>query len=275
MKIGDLFLTPPNELELLNNGVAFVKDVVTPEELKTLRFELKTFVCEGEYAKGLEKILRTFLTSLDRPEQQAVWVSGFFGSGKSHLVKILRYLWTDYEFAEDKARARGLAKLPAEVSDLLKELTTAGKRLGGLHAASGTLRGELGDNVRLSLLNIIFRSVGLPPKYPVARFVMWLRDSKKLEAVKARVESTGKDFSKELNNLWVSPVLHKALVDEGIRASVSDMSKALAQQFANVKDITINEILQAMAFSRQDAVGLCLQSQSATCTNADLKKFSS
>ena len=55
MKIGDLFLTNPNQLELLNNGVAFVKDVVTPEELKTLRFELKTFVCEGEYANGLEK----------------------------------------------------------------------------------------------------------------------------------------------------------------------------------------------------------------------------
>lgn len=172
MKIGDLFLTNPNQLELLNNGVAFVKDVVTPEELKTLRFELKTFVCEGEYSKGLEKILRTFLANLDRPEQQAAWVSGFYGSGKSHLTKILRYLWTDFEFPEDKARARGLTKLSTEVADLLKELTTAGKRLGGLHAASGTLRGELGDNVRLSLLNILFKSVGLPPKYPVARFVL-------------------------------------------------------------------------------------------------------
>src|ERR1035438_7559139 len=83
MKIGDLFLTNPNQLELLNNGVAFVKDVVTPEELKTLRFELKTFVCEGEYSKGLEKVLRTFIGNLDRPEQQAAWVSGFYGSGKS------------------------------------------------------------------------------------------------------------------------------------------------------------------------------------------------
>src|ERR1035441_527421 len=85
MKIGDLFLTNPNQLELLNNGVAFVKDVVTPEELKTLRFERKTFVCEGEYSKGLEKTLRTFIGNLDRPEQQAAWVSGFYGSGKSHL----------------------------------------------------------------------------------------------------------------------------------------------------------------------------------------------
>src|SRR5439155_4101072 len=68
MNLGELFSTNPKSLELLNNGVAFVKDVVTPEELKTLRFELKTFVCEGEYARGLEKILRTYLGNLDRPE---------------------------------------------------------------------------------------------------------------------------------------------------------------------------------------------------------------
>ncbi len=246
MKIGDLFSTNPASLELLNNGVAFVKDVVTPEELKTLRFELKTFVCEGEYSKGLEKILRTYISNLDRPEQPAVWVSGFFGSGKSHFGKILRYLWSDFEFEEDKAKARGLTNLSTEVADLLKELTTAGKRLGGLHAASGTLRGELGHNVRLSVLNIIFRSVGLPPKYPVARFVMWLRDNGKLDAVKSRVEKEGRDFNKELNNLWVSPFLHKALVEEGLGASVSDMSKSLAQQFTNVKDITIDEMLQAV-----------------------------
>jgi hypothetical protein len=77
VKLGDLFSTNPKDLQLLNNGVAFVKDVVTPEELKTLRFELRTFVCEGEYAKGLEKILRTYLSNLDRPEQPSVWVSGF------------------------------------------------------------------------------------------------------------------------------------------------------------------------------------------------------
>jgi len=246
MNLGELFSTNPNQLQLLNNGVAFVKDVVTPEELLTLRFELKTFVCEGEYAKGLEKILRTFLGNLDRPEQPAVWVSGFYGSGKSHLGKILRYLWNDFEFPEDKARARGLTKLSTEVADLLKEVTTAGKRLGGLHAASGTLRGELGDNVRLSILNIIFKSVGLPPKYPVARFAMWLRDNGKLDAVQGRVEKSGRDFSKEMNNLWVSKVLHQALVDEGLGASVSDISRSVGQQFPNVKVITIDEMLQAI-----------------------------
>ncbi len=75
---------------------------------------------------------------------------------------------------------------------------------------------------------------------------MWLRDNGKLEAVKGRVTKAGRDFTKELNNLWVSPVLHKALVDEGMGASTSDISKSLAQQFPNVKDITIDEMLAAM-----------------------------
>ena len=63
---------------------------------------------------------------------------------------------------------------------------------------------------------------------------------------RARIEKAGRDFAKELNNLWVSPVLHKALVEEGLGASTSDISKSLAQQFPNVKDITIDEMLRAI-----------------------------
>jgi len=165
MNIGDLFLTNPNTLELLNNGVAFVKDVVTPEELKTLRFELRTFVCEGEYAKGLEKILRTYLANLGSPRAPpAVWVSGFYGSGKSHLGKILRTTFgAILSLPEDRATAGALQTSPLRCR-FAEEMTTAGKRLGGPARCSGTLRGELGDNVRLSVLNIVFKSMGLPPQ---------------------------------------------------------------------------------------------------------------
>ena len=92
----------------------------------------------------------------------AAWVSGFFGSGKSHLAKMLRFLWTDYIFPDDGASARGLARLPNDVRDLLKEISTLGKRAHGLHAAAGTLGAGAGDSVRLALLGLVFNPRSCP-----------------------------------------------------------------------------------------------------------------
>ena len=134
----ELYFRDPTTPELLNNGVSKVSEIGHDErQIKTLRFELETFVCDGEYARGLERILKSYLEGLGREEQKAVWVSGFFGSGKSHLVKMLRYLWQDYHFA-DGATARSLVRLPAEISDLLTELSNRSKPLGGLRQLTGT-----------------------------------------------------------------------------------------------------------------------------------------
>ncbi|MFZ0255626.1 MAG: hypothetical protein WAN46_08275, partial [Gammaproteobacteria bacterium] len=119
----------------MNNGVATMTDALNDDERRTLRFELEHFVCEGEYQRGLVRILDSYVSNQGQPEQPAAWVSGFFGSGKSHLAKMLRFLWTDYIFPEDGASARGLARLPNDVQDLMKEITTLGKRAQLLGAA--------------------------------------------------------------------------------------------------------------------------------------------
>ena len=67
---------------------------------------------------------------------------------------MLRFLWTDYKFPADGASARGLARLPNDLLDLLKEISTLGKQGNGLHAAAGTLGAGAGDSVRLALLGI-------------------------------------------------------------------------------------------------------------------------
>src|SRR5690606_16054651 len=96
-----------------------------------LRYELEHFVCEGQYAAGLERILGSYLTNLGSAAQRAAWVSGFYGSGKSHLLKMLCHLWMNTVFA-DGASARSLAPdLPADLLADLKELDNQGKRAGG------------------------------------------------------------------------------------------------------------------------------------------------
>ena len=158
----DIYVKDPLANQLANNGVAEVKDDTSEQALATLKYELETFVCDGEYEKGLEKILSAFLTNVSQDaEQPGVWISGFYGSGKSHLAKMLRALWTDYSF-ENGTTARGITSLPDEIEDQFKELSTQGKRSGGLHAASGTLGQGASSWVRAALLSIVFKSAGLP-----------------------------------------------------------------------------------------------------------------
>ena len=80
----ELYFRDPTTIELLNNGVSKVSEIGHDErQIKTLRFELETFVCDGVYARGLERVLKAYIDGLGWEEQKAVWVSGFFGSGKS------------------------------------------------------------------------------------------------------------------------------------------------------------------------------------------------
>lgn len=148
----------PDKNKLLNQGVAKVTSGLSESELQTLRFELTNFVCDGQYQEGLNRILRTYLTNLDQTEQLGVWVSGFYGSGKSHLVKMLQYLWTDFAFP-DGAKARGLTKLPQDATDNLKELSTQAKRLGGSHAIAGELKYRLAKDGKMPCTLIVLDEV--------------------------------------------------------------------------------------------------------------------
>lgn len=166
MQLRSLYRQDPSARKLVNEGVANVNDGTSSLARDVLRYELETFVCDGQYGSGMAHILDTYLKNIDQAQQPAVWVSGFYGSGKSHMVKMLRALWMDTTF-EDGATARGIADLPQEVRDHLKELTVQSRRYGGLHAASGTLGAGASGSVRLALLGIVFRSVGLPEQYPL------------------------------------------------------------------------------------------------------------
>jgi len=247
VKNRDIYLKDPATWKLVNEGVANVNDERTSQAMVVLRYELETFVCDGQYEKGMEHVLETYLKNIDQAQQPGVWVSGFYGAGKSHLVKMLRALWDDTVF-EDGATARGIANLPQTIRDLLKELDMQARRHGGLHAASGTLGAGASGSVRLALLRIIFKSADLPEQYPVARFVMWLKSEGVYDLVKDHVENNGYDWLEELDNFYVAEGLHEALIKAKptLFSSSAVCVETLNNLYPYVQDISSNDMVKAI-----------------------------
>ena len=246
IKNKELFQRDPTTSKLLNDGVAAVKDAATEQELETLRYELSHFVCEGQYKDGIVRILESYISGINSATQLAAWISGFYGSGKSHLEKMLRHLWVDTKFPKTGETARGLARLPAEVKELLKELDTLGQRFGGLHAAVGALPAGGGLNVRIAVLSILFKSKELPESLPQAQFCLWLQKNGMFAKVKKTVEAAGKNFYRELNDLYVSPVVAKALLaaDPEFASDERKAKEALRAQFPRRETVTDEEFIR-------------------------------
>ncbi len=238
MKTKEIFLKDPLSWKLVNEGVSSNNT----EDLETLKYELDSFVCEGEYYNGMRRILQGYLDNFNAPEQKAAWISGFYGSGKSHLAKVLRYLWTNFAFP-DGTTARSLAHLPDEITDLLTEISTLGKRHEGLHMAGGTLKAGAGS-VRLRVMSLIFKSVGLPEGYPYARFLIHLKRDGMLDAFRNAIEAQGKDFSKELGRLYSSGAVAKAYIQcyDHLK-DPSQVGNLLRADYPNVADVSIDEML--------------------------------
>ncbi|MGC4981465.1 BREX system P-loop protein BrxC [Streptomyces sp. DT193] len=82
-------------------GTIFAKDVQRPiegvikaEDTSHLATEVEEYVLTNEAAKGLETLLEEYT---DYRHANGVWISGFFGSGKSHLLKMLAHLLGDVD----------------------------------------------------------------------------------------------------------------------------------------------------------------------------------
>lgn len=93
---------------------------------EVVKTELDEYVLTEESEHYLERFYRNYLAVYDQPSTKVgVWISGFFGSGKSHFLKILSYLLhnqsiagkTPAEYFEDKTNNQELLNMMKKVSE--------------------------------------------------------------------------------------------------------------------------------------------------------------
>ena len=240
----ETFQTDPAEYRLANQGVAKTSFPPTPADFETLRGELTTFVCDGAYADGLARMLEAFLGSVGHGSSApAVWISGFYGSGKSHLASMLAALWTNLEFP-DGATAEGLIHhLPPEVAAPLKELRIAAQRAGGVVAAGDALGTGPSDPVEATI-GIVLRAVGLPSDLRAAQVAFWLADLGVLDSVRASLGST---FDTDIRNFILSPRFRVAVLaaKPELAGSSNELSGLLRSQFPEPPAVTV-DLLETM-----------------------------
>lgn len=102
MSIKDIFF---KELDRPINGVVKADQ----SDDATVHQELDEYVVTNELEKHFRSFFESYSTDLNDPSianRVGVWISGFFGSGKSHFLKTLSYLLANIEARDEQGNAR-------------------------------------------------------------------------------------------------------------------------------------------------------------------------
>ena len=98
MNIKEIFFKPLNRSI---NGVVKADQ----SDNSTVYQELDEYVVTNELEKHFRDFFQSYSTDLSEPSlanKVGVWISGFFGSGKSHFLKILSYILSNKEVKDEE-----------------------------------------------------------------------------------------------------------------------------------------------------------------------------
>ncbi|MCB0111722.1 MAG: hypothetical protein KDE53_37620, partial [Caldilineaceae bacterium] len=76
-----------------------IEGVIKADDDSSLHLEVEEYVLTREVAKRLDSFLKAYN---DYNGGNGVWISGFFGSGKSHLLKMLALLLENGQIDGDR-----------------------------------------------------------------------------------------------------------------------------------------------------------------------------
>ncbi|MEG0407715.1 MAG: BREX system P-loop protein BrxC, partial [Bacilli bacterium] len=176
-----------------------IEGVVKVDDESCIKQELEEYVITEELSRHFKKFFESYNTGIDtNTEKMGVWISGFFGSGKSHFLKIISYLLENkiindkvaVNYFEDKIEDK---KLFADIKRACSISTDIILFNIDSKASSDNVDGK--DRI-LSVFEKVFNEkMGLSPIPHVAELERFLIKENKYDDFK-------KHFKEECNDEW-------------------------------------------------------------------------
>ena len=113
MKLHEIFAKPVDRK---------IEGVIKADDLASLKLEIEEYIITNEISKSLELFLSAYNNYRGA---NGVWISGFFGSGKSHLLKMMALLLGNQIVDGQAAIDYFLPKIPKDNAMLRAELERA------------------------------------------------------------------------------------------------------------------------------------------------------
>lgn len=161
--------------------------------------ELDEYVATGHILEEFEKVLDAYQESINVPNETcSIWVSGFFGSGKSSWAKVLGYVLWDPAIDGRSATERFFARTHApSMQALLNTIHTQAPTLTVLlNLATGSnVVAREGESVVLPAYRALLERLDYSRNFLLAELEFTLEGDGQLEAFETRFrEATGKEW---------------------------------------------------------------------------------
>jgi len=213
--------------------------------------EVDEYVVTKELNEKLDNFFDVYASTIGKPSQSiGVWISGFFGSGKSHLLKILSYILSSRLVHSDLIGELFLNKIDEDDFELRNNIQKslsikADTLLFNIDTKADTGAGDRANNAILQVFLKVFNEHrGYYPKQPsIANFEKKLDDKGKYQAFKeAFLEINGNEWVDERDALTF-------VVDDTARAlsKVTNISYESALEQLNKLDETYTISIEEFA----------------------------
>lgn len=203
LKIKELFTRP---ITRHINGVVKAEQM----DAESVWQELDEFVVTRELIKQLRRFIDAYVTVMDNPNDPSVaagmgvWISGFFGSGKSHLLKVLAHLLTNNVHSHGGEQRHAFDFFEAKIDDAMlvgdiKRVVAPSTDVILFNIDSKAEAQEGRDAILQVFLKVLNELQGYSPDHPhIAHMERYLDQKGKLAAFHAAfTEATGSDWVDE------------------------------------------------------------------------------